>query len=385
MLRIAHIIAIFPPHVGGMGTVAYEECRRLASLGHEMTVFTLSYPGQHYDDSGVPFRIVRLKPMLRVGDAGWVPGLLGKLQGFDVVHLHYPWYGGAEWVWLAGLFHKQKYVVTYHMDAVPEGWFKKLIQAVYDIFLAKAILGGAAKVFAVSKENFAINRFGKYLSGEKMVELVNGVDTEIFRPQTVDPAEVGLGDWKDKKIILFVGNLLPVKGLDIVLQVFKQWQDEKSPLEGGLRGMLDQRLLIVGGGYEESRYRKMTTDYGLQTTVRFVGSCTDKKELARYYNVACCAVVPSLVESFSLVAVEALACGIVVVGSNILGIRERIESDGFLFTAGSVESLKEVLEKVLSLSTEERKVMGERGRKKVVEKYSLEKHMQKLEAAYRTL
>jgi len=376
-MKIAHVIATFPPHIGGMGSVAFEECQRLAERGHDVTAFTMWYPGASYNDSSYKFKIVRLKPLFKVGDAGWVPQLFGQLRGFDVVHLHYPWYGGAEWVWLASLIHKQKYVVTYHMDAVPEGSFKKLIQMAYDIFLAKAVLGSAEKIFTVSKEHFLRSKFGYAISPEKVMEIQNGVDTDVFKPMAAPslPASLPEGEResrKDKKIILFVGNLLPVKGLEVLFRAMREISDPVA------------RLFVVGGGYEEKQLRKLAQELGLSDRVRFIGSCTDKKELARYYALAYCVVVPSLVESFSLVAVEAMASGSVVVGSDIPGIRERIESDGFLFTAGSVESLKEMLEKVLSLSTEERKAMGERGRKKVVGKYSLEKHMEKLEIAYRT-
>ncbi len=399
-MKIAHVVATFPPHIGGMGQVALDECKKLPERGNEVTVFTLRYPGFKYDDKQWPFKVVRLRPIFKLGDAGWTPQLVKYLKGFDVVHLHYPFYGGAEWVLLAKIFNKQKYVVTYHMDAVTAGWAKQLVQKVYDALFSKVILRESAKIFTVSEEHFKSSRFGKYLSRERLrrhgvgvpteasgvVNLPNGVNTEIFKPRTTMKAEVGLGEWEKKKIILFVGNLLPVKGFPILLRAL-------SLIPG------DEVVgLIVGGGYEEERYRKLTRDLGLAGRVRFVGACTDQQELARYYSIAHCVVAPSLVESFSLVVVESMASGVPIVGSDIAGIHEKISAclaedgesrragrDGFLFTSGSAENLKEQLEKVLNMSAEERKEMGERGRQKAVEKYDLERHVNKLEEVYKSL
>ncbi len=397
-MKIAHVVATFPPHIGGMGQVAFDECKKLAERGHEVTVFTLRYTqiarinGEDYPDfamaqnrgstisskrnrdadSNFLFKVVRMRPSIKFGDAGWVPQLFFKLKNFDIVHLHYPWYGGAEWALFAKILREQKYVVTYHMDAAPAGFFKKMVGRIYDGLVAKRILFGAERVIAVDKAHFSASRFGQQLSPDKVVELSNAVDAEIFKPRAVSLDELGLSEWKDKKIILFVGNLLPVKRLDLLLGVVRRLGD-------------DVRLLVVGGGNEEGRYKNMTTDYGLRTTVRFAGAVNDRGELAKYYSLATVLAVPSDAESFSLVIVEALASGCPVVASDLPGVRNKVEDgvNGFLFKPGSAENLKEQLEKVLNMPTEERKQMGERGRQKAVEKYDLDRHVEKLEEIYR--
>ena len=363
-MRIAHVVATFPPHIGGMGGVVFDEANALAKAGHDVTVFTMRYPGTSYSSQAYAFKVIRLTPLIKAGDAGWVPQLFFKLKGFDLVHLHYPWYGGAEWVWLASKLHAQKYVVTYHMQAAPISLFKKIVKFKYDLFLTKAILRGAAKVLVVDRG----------VTSMDASEFFNPVDTTVFQSRAVTASEVGLSEFENKKIILFVGNLMPVKRLDLAIEALTQMSDETV-------------LVVVGGGYEEARYKKMVLDKNLGERVRFVGRIEDKKKLAEYYNCSVVTVIPSDAESFSLVAIESLASGTPVVASDIPAIRARIDDgqDGFLFTPGSATSLAEKLEKILSLSSEDRKQMGERGRVKVVEKYGIEKHVAQLLNYYKAV
>ncbi len=370
-MKIAHVIATFPPHIGGMGNVAFHECNELVQHGHQVTVFTLHYGSLENHDDALPFKVVRLKPFIRAGDAGWIPQLFNRLKNFDLVHLHYPFYGGAEWIWLAHKLYNQKYLVTYHMEAHPRGVVKRLIHFFYNLFLTKIILRGAKKILVVDKDYFFKNPHGGVVPFQNIIELPNAVNTNVFQPRAVTVNDCGWLEWENKKIVLFVGNLMPVKRLDLLLQTFSQLKD-------------DVVLVVVGGGYEEAKYKKMVVDLELGSRVKFVGRCFDQIQLARYYNIATAVVVPSDAESFSLVVVEALSSGCPVVASDIPGIRSRIVDgrDGYLFQSGSSNDLKEKLEKVLLLSPEQRNAMGERGRAKMKAAYGIEEHIKKLEEIY---
>lgn len=173
---------------------------------------------------------------------------------------------------------------------------------------------------------------------------------------------------KEKKIILFVANPMPLKRLDLVLNALKKLSDDNLA------------LVVVGGGYELQKYKIMANDLDLKN-VTFAGRCTDLVKLSDYYNIANCVVVPSDYESFSLVAAEAAACGIPVVASNITAMSGRI-NDGFLFTKGSVEDLANVLKKVLSMNDVERNAITEKAKADIKENYSWEKHVEKLIKAY---
>ncbi len=373
-MKIAHVVGTFPPHIGGMGKVAREESQNLLKNGHDVTVFTLAYPKTVYNDEAELYKIVRLPVWFKSGDAGSVPGLFNQLKGFDLVHLHYPFYGGAEWVWLANLLHKQKYVVTYHMQARPSTLFRKIIQKVYDLFLSGVILKNAKKILVVDKEYFLSVSRNRFIIEDKIIELSNPVDISLFAPRQAFPNDIGLTRWSRQKIILFVGNLMSGKRLDLVLEALPQLNSESV-------------LVVVGSGYGETTYKNKVVLLGLSERVQFVGSVIDQARLARYYNAAWCTVVPSDAESFSLVAAEALSSGCPVVASDIVGIRDRVENgvDGFLFAPGSVKSLAENLNKMLALSLDERTAMGESGRRKVVNQYSLKQHVDRLEKIYESV
>ncbi len=309
-MKIAHVISTFPPHIGGMGDVCLAEAQMAVEHGHDVTVFTLRYSATDYPQT-TKLKIVPLQAYPRVGDGGLVPQLFKHLRGFDVVHLHYPFYGGAEWVYLAKRLNKQKYLVTYHMDAEPSGSAKRIIKCVYDFIWARLILFGAEKIIAVDAEHFIKTNFGKFLPRNKIAEIFNPVDPRIFDRKTIDLAAVGLARLSGQKIVLFVGNGLPVKRLDILLDVI----NKKGP---------GTALIVIGGGYCMKDYQKRAAALGITERVIFTGPITDKNQLADYYNLADCVAVPSDAESFSLVTAEAMACGAVVVGSDIPGIRGRI-------------------------------------------------------------
>lgn len=360
-MKIAHVVSTFPPHTGGMGLVCFNEAMRLAKLGHEVTVFTLRYPDQKYD-ADLPFKITFLKPWLQLGNAGLVPQLLNKVKDFDLVHLHYPFYGGAEWL----CFSKIPLVITYHMDAQLTG-VKAVIGGVYDFIWPKFLFKKAKKIIAVDGNHFKTTKFGKQFF-DNAVEISNGVDTAIFNPHAVSLESLGLQHIKEKKIILFVANPMPLKRLDLVLNALKKMADDNLA------------LVVVGGGYDLEKYKIMAKDLNLKN-VTFAGRCTDLVKLSDYYNIANCVVVPSDYESFSLVAAEAAACGRPVVASNITAMSGRI-NNGCLFTKGSAEDLANVLKKVLSMNDTERNAITEKAKADIKENYSWEKHVEKLIEVY---
>ncbi|OGH93211.1 MAG: hypothetical protein A2563_01230 [Candidatus Magasanikbacteria bacterium RIFOXYD1_FULL_40_23] len=367
MSRIAHVVSTFSPQLGGMGSVCASEAQAMAEQGHDVTVFTLQYSGkQDYseEDKKFLFKVVRLKPLVKLGDAGLVPQILWKIgKKFDLVHLHYPFYGGAEWL----NFVSVPMVITYHMDAQATG-VKYIIQKVYDFIWPRILFTKAKKVITVDS-SFNSSRFLKGVPLDRVVEIPNGVDTNIFKPQIADLGALHLADLQDKKIILFVGNLLPLKRLDLAIRSIKLLNNK------------DVVLLVVGGGDGVENYKQIAKDLGVDSQVRFVGPCADRAKLAQYYNAAFCVVVPSDYESFSLVAIEAMACGKPLVLSD-LDIFKNKFSGAVFFEKGSEISLKNALQETFALSEEERDVAGKRGREEVLKNFSWESHINKLKELY---
>jgi len=148
-----------------------------------------------------------------------------------------------------------------------------------------------------------------------------GVDLELFRPTDRNAAQQRLGLSGD--VLLFVGRMDPIKGLDLLIRAFAQLPDRS-----------DLTLVVVGGAGDETEYqrnRQLAHELGIADRVQFRGAVA-QEQLPDYYNVATACVVPSHYESFGLTAIEALACGTPVVASMVGGLTSvvRDRSNGLL-------------------------------------------------------
>jgi len=102
-MKIAHIVSTFPPYRAGIGNTAYQLSWELSNMGHDVTVLTRHYKGRTDLDDSLPFKVRRLRPWLKYRNASFVPQLFWSLGKYDVIHLHYPFFGGAELVYFRDL------------------------------------------------------------------------------------------------------------------------------------------------------------------------------------------------------------------------------------------------------------------------------------------
>lgn len=362
-MNIAQVVATFPPYHGGMGYVCFHNSRELARRGHEVTVFTLDHGRLGYENDPTDFRIVRLQTPLLFGDAGVVPQLFSQLARFDVVHLHYPFFGGAEFIYFASLVRSQKYLLTYHMDVYGNTLLKKLLMAPYNKLFMRRIIQRADRIGALSMEHLRTSRVGGFVDWSKVVELPNGVDMDKFRPRGKDPGLLKRYGLEGKVVILFVGNLQPFKGLHLLIDAIAQINDP------------DIVLLVVGGGYGENEYRAQALERGVSDRVIFAGPKSPDADLPDHYNLGDFLVLPSThSESFGLVVLEAMASGIPAIVSALPGPARLVRDglDGLIVRIGDREDLREKVA-LLARDREGRARMGEAAREKVIGEYSWER------------
>lgn len=343
--------------------VCYYNALGLAQLGHKVTVFTADYPPCQ---PAYPPEITvqRLRPWFRMGNAPFLPGLL-HLEGFDLIHLHYPFYFGAELIFYQAVRRGQPYVLTYHQDVLFPGLLR-FAERLHDSLLGKRILKRAAKVLATSWDYAHASRLQGLLrtKPEAVGELPNGVDAERFHP-AIDAealrAQYGLG--ANERVILFVGALDRAhffKGIAVLLQSLAHVRDRCA------------RLLIVGDGNLRTAYQRHASLLGLGERVIFCGRVSDAG-LPAHYALCDLLVLPSTTmgEAFGLVLLEAMACGKPVIASNLPGVRSVVSDgeDGLLVQPGNVRDLAEKISMLLD-HPQRRQEMGARGRAKVEEKYA---------------
>ncbi|MQA00843.1 MAG: glycosyltransferase [Dehalococcoidia bacterium] len=146
-----------------------------------------------------------------------------------------------------------------------------------------------------------------------------GVDLETFRPRDRGAARSRRGIDAAERILLAVGRIEPLKGLDIFVRALGEMTD-----------LARVTLLVIGGDEraeaEVARLRAIASEIGVQEHVRFLGPVAHEA-LPDYYNAADVVVMPSFYESFGLVAVEAMASGVPVVASRVGGLASTV-ADG---------------------------------------------------------
>jgi len=363
-VRIAHVTATFPPQYTGTGMVCYHNARGLARLGHEVTVFTAACAAgdEVRDPPGVTVR--RLPALLRLGNAPLLPGLL-HLGGFDLVHLHYPFYFGAELLWFKSVTRSLPYVVTYHQDVLFSGALEPAARWHHQL-LGTRILCRARRVLATSWDYARASRLADLLKThpQRLAELPNGVDAERFHPAANGSSvrqEHGLAG--TDQVILFVGALDRAhyfKGVDVLLRAMAQL------------GRQAAQLWVVGEGNLRESYQRRAHEMGLAERVAFCGRVLEGELAARY--AACdVLVLPSTTmgEAFGVVLLEAMASGKPVVASNLPGVRAVVSDgrDGLLVSPGDASALSEAMGRLLD-DPQLRRKMGQQGRRKVEAQYA---------------
>jgi len=378
-MRIAHITATFPPYQAGTGNVCYHNARELARRGHQVHVYTAAYGDAPALEERNGITIHRLNSLFRFGNAPFLPGLLG-LSDFDIIHLQHPFIFGAELIWLVSKIRKIPYILTHHNDLIGDG-FRRFLFDAYTGLVTRLVFKGSAKFAVVSRDHAAHCRLSQLFLDrwEDVVEVPNGVDTELFQPGVDGTAirqRYGIPD--DAQVILFVGNLDRAhhfKGMDFLLDFFSHYEDP------------NYLLLIVGDGDQKGRYEEIARTSGLSERVIFTGAVPNH-DLPPYYNAADISILPSFPpESFGIVLIESLACGTPVIASDLPGVRSVVSDgrDGFLISPGSTSDLADKLGLFQNFHQDKRQAMGQAGRAKVVEHYSWDGIGRQLESIYQTV
>jgi len=179
-----------------------------------------------------------------------------------------------------------------------------------------------------------------------------GVDTDVFRPIRQVDAREALGRDQCERLVLFVGRIEQIKGIDVLLDALGLLFKRRPDLRGELC------LLVVGGALDPGadapemekvqELRRLVHEHRMEDSVDFVGS-VDQDRLALWYSAADLCAVPSLTESFGLVALEAMACGVPVVATRVGGLQTVVEDggSGLLVAPGDHAALAEAMEQVL--------------------------------------
>jgi glycosyltransferase involved in cell wall biosynthesis len=372
-VRIAHVVATYPPYLGGTGNVAYHNAIELARLGHTVEVYTATAAGPPGWRDAPEVTVHRLGVPFRVGNAPLTPGLLGRLRGYDLVHLHWPYMFGSELTWLAARLNRQAYVLTYHIDLIGQGSRAPLFSA-YQAIWAPRLIRDARAVFAVSLDHFGAT-FGAGQArryGTRVREVANGVDLSNFAPGDRSAARARIGLPNQGSLALFVAALDRAhyyKGLDLLVDA--------------VASLPDVGLVVVGDGDLRADYEADVQRRGLAGRVRFAGAVRHDA-LPDYYRSADVTVLPSTnTESFGLVLAESIACATPIVASDLPGVRSVVDDgrNGYLVPVGSRPELAAAIARVAA-DPSRRDELGRNGRQKAEQRYDWRQIARSLEREY---
>lgn len=368
----------FPPLGGGAGRGTYNLARELAAKGHHIDVLTSRAVGYQKTELVEGFHVHRVKSYRKgIHDCGFrgafsflvfaIPVFLKitARRNYDVLHYYFSLPTGLL-RFLPGKHRKIPYIISLRGSDVPNyDTYNTSLQLAHKMLLpvTRAIWRESGRVVALSSD---LANSASESSSDVRIDIVpNGIESELF---VNDDSLRTNGEGKPIQLIC-VTRLIERKGVQHLLQAMKRLDDSVY-------------LTIVGEGNYMSELQALSLQLELQNKVRFYGYCPREK-LVRLYNQSDVFVLPSMAESFGMVFVEAMSCGLPVIGARVGGVPDIIKPEnGILVQPGSADDVMNAIT-TLAGDSQLREEMGAANRYKAVAQYSWRSVADSYEVIYR--
>ncbi|HSM23574.1 MAG TPA: glycosyltransferase [Anaerolineaceae bacterium] len=324
---------------GGMNVYVHQLTRTLGKLGVRVDVFTRSQD-EHVPhvlhDLGYHNRVVHIPagpevPLPKAELERYIPKFVNGIQSFteyknikyDLIHSHY-WMSGIAAIELSECWNIP-FINMFHTLGHMKNRIAKSpneIEGEYRVLGEKKVIAKAEKIIAATLAEKSQLEFLYDTPSSKISVIPPGVDIRHFYPIPKDEAKEVVGVPEDTHLILFVGRIEPLKGIDNLIQAISMIQKN-----GDLK-CCPHSLVIIGGepeakpeemNAEMARLQDMVENLGIENFVIFLGK-QDQQMLPYYYSAAEVVVMPSHYESFGMVALESMACGTPVIASQVGGL-----------------------------------------------------------------
>jgi D-inositol-3-phosphate glycosyltransferase len=371
---------------GGLNVYVRELTKQMARRGHEIDIFTRRTDAPTPDVSEIEGgRVIQIEAgpfdadkvaqrryleTFRKGVMTWAD----DKACYDLVHSHY-WMSGWVGQTLADCW-KAPHVVMFHTLAEAKNQYHVgEREPRYRIAGERVVSRGADRIIVASESERQTLIEDYRVAPNRMSIIPCGVDVDLFRPLEVKESRASLGLHQDTPVLLFIGRIEPLKGIDVLIRAASQ-------LDGKFQ------LLVVGGDEKDAmrthELHTLAEEVGVEGKVVFADA-VPHEELPRFYNAASICVVPSYYESFGLVALEAMACGVPVIASRVGGLKETVQDGrtGYLVPWRCPEPFAERLDLLLT-NEPLRRSLGEEARQ-VAQDYAWPLIAEQVEGVYHEL
>jgi len=365
---MSHAALMIPTidRIGGAERHVLMMASGLRSRGWNVTVVALAGTGGEaaagLQRDGIGYLSLEMRKGL-LDPRGWLR-LLAWLRRHkpDIVHAHLP---HAAWMArLARVLADVPVVVDTIHSAGTGGWPRKLAYR-----LTSSL---PDRVVAVSNAAAESHRSARMVDQRRLTVMPNGVDVEAWRADATNRETVrrdlGFGS---EFVWLAAGRLEPVKDYPTMLRAFARVQRPA-------------RLLIAGAGKEQQELELLTEQIGVAKRVRFAGFVPDVRPLMQAADGF---ILTSRWEGLPIAILEAAACELPQIATRVSGTFEAIEDGvtGLLTGPGDYAELAEAMNRLMAMTPEKRRTMGQRARERVKERFTLEAALDRHEALYREL
>lgn len=322
-----------PSREGGVEIVVEELCTRMVAQGHNVTCYNRGghhVSGSEYDSKRLKeYKGIKLKTVPTIEKKGlaavsssFFAALCCAFGKYDVVHIHAE--GPAFFCWLPKLFHKRVIVTVHGIDWQREKW-KSGFGSKFIHKGEKNAVKYADEIIVLSKD---VQDYFEKIYGRKTVFIPNGVSNHIERKPQIIKNKFGLD--KDE-YILFLGRLVPEKGIKYLIEAFKQVDTEK-------------KLVIAGGSSDTSEFENEMKEIAKEDKRILFTGFVQGQELEELYSNAYVYALPSDLEGMPLSLLEAMSYGNCCLVSDIPECAEVVEDKALIFKKADVKDLQSKLQ-----------------------------------------
>jgi len=378
--QLCIVTNVFLPSVGGIQIVTYEQSKRLLQRNFSLKVVTnrIQAPKKYVIDGINVECYESMNTAFRLGIPYTIPTVSSfslftkNIKNSKIVHAHgHPYLTSLIAGKLAKRYEKP-FILTQHNTFIDYSNIFNQVEKINDLTVGRETLKQADRIITVSNatKNYVLSLGA---NPNKIRVIHNGVDLNRFKPLSYVKEDMRkkLGISKDAKVVLTVRRLVYKNGVDTLIDAAKLAVKKKQNII----------FIIVGKGPDMANIQRQIEQLGLEKNIKLTGFVADQ-HLPLYYNAADLFVLPSKSgEGLPLVALEAMACDLPVVATNVGGIHEiMVKNFGKLVPPNNPKALADAIIQFTDLNSEPGELRA------IVEaQYSWDKNVDQLVEIYEEL